>query len=513
MAFTGTITLHAQDDIRLSDHVTCAPLDIAIGKDGAIQVFKDGVGQLYSPSNVPYGGSLYNSFILAMGTTTVGATHSRFDYTDYDWDGTLSAVSGSGIPGDPWVITAYLTTSLADAELQVDIEYINGEEYFDYTITPTVPSSNTQIVKVYHVVDTYLNGSDDGAAYVLGSAPYDFVGVEATTGGLYEGFIKGNLAWDHYASERYTLVDDPEFGTDLSDNLDFDPSTDNGIGVQWTLGTVSGTQPAITYKFSFTTNPPVIDEICGNALDDNNDGRVDEEYPNGVQKNMLLWVKADEGFSGAVWEDQSPNGNDGTNVGSPTQVTSLNFNYGIEYDGSNYTYFNLPELAFEDPDQHIVIFSVYKPANNLTTMGIYGNQAGGANNININNESVGTGSTSGNSIPELYGNEAHLTMVIYDEEDQVSGSANSSHVYVNGVLEESFAFDEDSGSNVNSDFYVGVAGTNAASQNFTGEILELIIYHSDAGTEALNSTERAKVSSYLSKKYGISMPSDYLGSQ
>ena len=264
----------------------------------------------------------------------------------------------------------------------------------------------------------------------------------------------------------------------------------------------------------FTTNQPVVDEICNNGLDDNGDGRIDETYPGGIQKNMLLWVKADQGFSNGVWEDQSPNGNDGTNIGSPVSVNSLNFNPGIQYDGSNHTIFTLPELVFDTPDQHIAIFCVYKSDNNSTSMGVYGNQSAiSVANIMIFDGGVGTGDGYGTPVPELYGNEAHLSLVIYDEENAVSGTANSSQVYVNGVLEQSFTFNETTAGGVNTSFYLGKSGTHASSQNFNGEILEFIIYHTTAGTKVLNSMEMSKVESYLSIKYGITLPNDYLGSQ
>lgn len=487
-------------------------MDIIVANDGAIQIYKNGVGQFYSPNVAPPSPSVDNSIVLTFGTTEIGKGTGDFTYCDHNWSGSVSGVTGLGTVSNPWQISVNLTSSFPGASVFVTYSYVNGREEFDVSVNTTVPSSNTQFVKLYHCIDTYLNGSDNGAAYVLGSSPYVFMGVEATTGGLYEGFITGNNQWDHFASEQYLAVNTyPEDGGDLSDNLNFNSSTDNGMAVQWDLGVVQGAQPEITYKISLTTEIPLPKEICGNGMDDNIDGRIDETYPAGIEENLLLWVKADVGFSGSMWEDQSPNGNDGTNVNTPVSVTSLNFHSGIAYDGTNYTYFNLPDLSFDDPDNHVSIFCVYKPSNNSNEMGIFGNQSPtGSNNIMLYDGGLGDGDSFGNLVPELYGNSAHVSTIIYDEEDGVSGSANSSTVTVNGALEHSFAFDENEDDDVNSDFYLGSSGTHASSQYFQGEILELIIYHNDNGDFSVTSAQQQEIETYLSLKYGITSAQDYV---
>jgi len=256
-------------------------------------------------------------------------------------------------------------------------------------------------------------------------------------------------------------------------------------------------------------------EICDNSIDDNGDGRVDEAYPANVQDNLILWLKADAGFSPLLWEDQSPYGNDATVIGDPNIVSSgQNFNPTIEFDGDDAVFSNLPQLVFNTPDQHVTIFCVYNPANASDTMGVYGNQINGAlNNIVIYDGGVGNGNFTNTPIPELYGEYPHLTSVVLDEEDNVSGSLSSSHVSVNGEQVHTFSFDENSSFLVNSDFYVGSSGTNVNSQFFIGQISELIIYHNNVGNVSVSDTDRQKIQSYLALKYGISLPHDYVGSQ
>jgi len=285
-----------------------------------------------------------------------------------------------------------------------------------------------------------------------------------------------------------------------------------GEYVSLTASNINGGMPENTSELS-KSRIIVAFEICGNGVDDNGDGRIDEPYPAEIEENLLLWVKADQGFLATTWEDQSPNNNDGTNINNPVSVSSLNFNPGVQYNGNNHTVFDLPELVFEDPTNHLTIFCVYKPSTTLTSIGVYGNQAGGLNNIMIYNGGIGNGSTSGTPIPELFGNSPHLSTVVYDEEDGVSGTTNSSSVFVNGDQVQSLVYNEDGSASVNPDFYLGLSGTNPSSQNFEGEILELIIYHTSNGTESVSSDEIQKIESYLAIKYGISLNNSYIGSQ
>ncbi|MEM7160975.1 MAG: hypothetical protein AAF487_00915 [Bacteroidota bacterium] len=502
---------------QLSDHASPSPMDIAVANNGSIQVLKGGAGQMYNPNDIPIDNSILNSVIMTIGTTEIGQQGpGNFGYLDHDWDnGTVSGVSGSGTYLDPWEITAFLTSSsYAGAGVNITYSYVNGREYFDVSLTPTLPAANSQFVKVYHCIDTYLNGSDDGAAYTLGPSPHVFMGVEATTGGLYEGFIVGNDPWEHFSSEHWsTMLSQPADGDDLSDNLDFNSNTDNGIAVQWDLGNVAGSQPTITYKLSFTSNIPLPVEVCGNGVDDNIDGRIDEEYPGGVEENILLWVKADEGFSGSGWTDLSPHNNDGTHVNSPVNLTSINYNPAADYDGSNYTTFPLPELVFDSGNNHITLFMVYYPDDNSTTQGVFGNQAAGLNNITLADGALGNGNFTFVSETNLFGNSPKILRLTIDEEDNVAGMANGSSAYLNGILLQTFSFDENFSANVDSNFHIGKGGSNVASLFYDGKIMECIIYFNDDGGPALQSGQIQQVESYLSVKYGIEYNADYLGSQ
>ena len=187
-------------------------------------------------------------------------------------------------------------------------------------------------------------------------------------------------------------------------------------------------------------------EICGNGIDDNLDGNIDEPVPGGVADNLLLWLKADAGFSAGAWIDQGPFGNDAINFGDPASVSnSLNYNPGINFDGNDHVEIDLPELVFETGNNHVSILLVYTPSTAVTNIGVYGNETALAGaNIGLRDGQLETGwwSNPAVNVPQYFGITPHLITVQIDEEDNVAGSANSSTAYLDGTLLQNFFFDE-----------------------------------------------------------------------
>ncbi len=280
------------------------------------------------------------------------------------------------------------------------------------------------------------------------------------------------------------------------------------------LSGITGTCNDGSVETTYTPLQTTSLEICGNLIDDNGDGRIDEGYPASIEDNLILWLKADIGFGSAIWADQSPFGNDAVIHGDPSLVlNSLNFNNGIHFDGNDHVEVNLPELVFESGNHHIAVFAVYAPANNSTELGVYGNQASGIYNLTLFDGQIGNGASLGNSVPDLYGDWPHIASIIIDEEDNVSGASNSSRAYSNGTQILSFSFDENLISGVNSIFHIGKSGSNGVSQFFTGDIQEFIIYYEDDGNSSISELERRKIESYLAVKYGVVLSVDYISSQ
>ena len=315
----------------------------------------------------------------------------------------------------------------------------------------------------------------------------------------------------------------PDVGTVVIDNpstgaYTYTPSgicplnQDSVITFQYSVSNANGCS-SIGEMAINVTNVDQCPEICGNGIDDNGDGRIDEAIPGGVGENLLLWLKADAGFSATTWTDQGPNSNDATVFGDPTQNTnSLNFNSGINFDGNDYLEVNLPELRFDGGTHHVVIFAVYEPSTTATNIGIFGNQLTSNGTIEMYNNSIGLGFGSlGMGI--AYGDSPHLVSYVIDEEDNVGGVAFSSPFYHNGGLVLSNTFNETNISQTSNTFHIGRSGTFGGSQYFLGDIQELIIFHENDGNPSITNTQREKIESYLAIKYGLSIQHDYSDSQ
>lgn len=271
---------------QLSNDFAPSPLDLRVGAYGDIQIWRDGnaQGQLYHPdrdANGVVGWSMYNGIMMNVGGDTyVSYSGALAGYTDY-FTGGVSDITGSGTSADPWRLEVDLSNnSSSQYGFNVAYIYINGTEYFDIELTPFVPNSNNEVVKVYHLLDTYISSSDDGPAYTSGTDPYDVVGVLAADGSTFEAFVVTEDPWDRYCSQHYyTTLNEPFYDQELSNTLDTDPTTDNAIGIQWTLGVVKGTRPTIKYRVGFTAD---IGSIIG----------CEKSY---INKNRARTIKASGG--------------------------------------------------------------------------------------------------------------------------------------------------------------------------------------------------------------------------
>ncbi len=248
---------------RMSFDVSPSPLDIFVGRVGSIQIYRDGVEQLYNPNNSPNNRSMFNGVFLLDDNYLVATRSDALDGWNARWTGTVSGVSGSGTMADPWAMTAFLSSNDGGLyDIDITYSYVDGNDFFDVSLVPTVPAGNTDTIKIFHIFDTFLDGSDNGSAYTTGVSPHSVVGVQSATN--IEAFIVGNRQWDRYSSHfYYTVLNEPFYDGQLSNILDTDVTTDNAAGVQWTLGVVSGVQPAITYRIGFSDNP--MEFSCGSV--------------------------------------------------------------------------------------------------------------------------------------------------------------------------------------------------------------------------------------------------------
>jgi MYXO-CTERM domain-containing protein len=237
-------------------------LRIYLGNLGGIQVVRDGSGQFYG--DVPTGPEgVNNGFFLAVGPAGDATVYGP--QLDIEWDAVAwTAVSQTGVTGagtaeDPYQVVTVV--SAGGFRLGQTVRYVVPKVYCDVRLTLVPPTANDQNLRIYHWLDTYLNGGDFGPAVWephTGSATV--FGVAKGT--QYEVLIQGNRAWNAYFSGVYYRPGElMAAGGSLDNTLDETPTTDNGLAAQWNLGTP--TTP-VTWTYRIAT-AAVNDATCGDG--------------------------------------------------------------------------------------------------------------------------------------------------------------------------------------------------------------------------------------------------------
>ncbi|GAB5525031.1 MAG: hypothetical protein Roseis2KO_29030 [Roseivirga sp.] len=280
-----------------------------------------------------------------------------------------------------------------------------------------------------------------------------------------------------------------------------------------------------------TINGSVI-TFTGVNLDDGEFFTLGTNYfecsPGGVEDNLTLWLKADDGpdvtTDGSnvnTWTDKSTGGNDATSVVSSEPsfaATSINFNPTLDFDGSE-------EMVGTAGFNSIAYYLVINPDDNLTSASSsqvpvgFGAGAGASNDVGSFTFGNITGAFSGEVITHLQGGTGttYRTAVSSTNVSQINSGqsyllgvrddadmATTSEIFVDG---QELA-DLSSGAIITStdeDYNVGnftQATTDAFAINgfFDGQIGEIISYSvrpSDA--------EHNRIQSYLAVKYGITL--------
>jgi len=241
---------------------------------------------------------MFNGVYLAVGNTLVGpsgdmrqqcygenAVFVTCQMKHVPWNSvttTGGSASGSG------TITSRLTFNGAQGAYVVDLTltYVANNDYFSYRAVVTPPAQNTQMVKFYQMVDSYLGASDSGPGFYQGGAQ-PMVGTEKVVNGknTLEALRNTGRAWDGYFSGLYLCMYGAEgvdsntgavlqrcptysgsmrSGGDLytgADAINPDPSVDNGFAGVWKLGATK-TATTLNYDLVFsgtaTAFPPAI---------------------------------------------------------------------------------------------------------------------------------------------------------------------------------------------------------------------------------------------------------------
>lgn len=280
-----------------------------------------------------------------------------------------------------------------------------------------------------------------------------------------------------------------------------------------------------------TINSNVI-TFTGVNLDDGEYFTLGTNYfecsPGGVEDNLALWLKADDGPDVTTdgnnvntWTDKSTGGNDATSVVSSEPsfaATSINFNPTLDFDGTE-------EMVGTAGFNSIAYYLVVNPDDNMTSASGsqvpvgFGAGAGASNDVGSLAFGNITGAFSGEVITHLQGGTGttYRTAVSSTNVSQI----NSGQSYILGVRDDADVAttseifvdgqelaDLSSGSILTStdeDYNLGnftQATTDAFAINgfFDGQIGEIISYSvrpSDA--------EHNRIQSYLAVKYGITL--------
>jgi hypothetical protein len=277
-----------------------------------IQITRDGGNQVFGPDYVPdWPGSsvLYNGIFMRVGNTIVGPTLGNWVYEQpvvngmrrfVDW---TSITTAGGSQSGPGTITARLAYqmpygSLYTLDYTATLSDIN-DDFITETLTVNVPAGNTEEIKVYRAIDTYLGGSDQGPGYAkfpggdTTKVPTE-VGVVNRNGSVVEAYRDTTPTWDGWFSAHYLCS---ARGTDSWCGAGFrtqpilaggnlwrglqaingNAFTDNGIAVMWDTPEAAGST-TYDYEIIFTKGPGVLPPEIRPA-EQRVAGRVNDAFP------------------------------------------------------------------------------------------------------------------------------------------------------------------------------------------------------------------------------------------
>ncbi|NOU45325.1 MAG: DUF4347 domain-containing protein, partial [Methyloglobulus sp.] len=269
---TGGVLANGSDGLRIS-----------ITNLGQIQIKYQNQDQLYLSGTSDTSPNLFNGIYMAVGSQVIGPDTGAEGMTKVAWKSVgLQTLTGTGTSADPFVVSTKLYYDVnnnnvydvaSDFQVQVNTNYVLSNRFFTENVTITAPSSNTQAIKYYHAIDTFLAGGDNGPAFSLDPSlaqtnnttgdPY-FVGVRKGVGTANEsmvGFVEtGTTQFDHYYSSSYNGL--PLYGSgsgngvgiagggDIANTWNIVAATDNGLGVQMNAGVLTTTK-TLNYIIAF----------------------------------------------------------------------------------------------------------------------------------------------------------------------------------------------------------------------------------------------------------------------
>lgn len=241
------------------------------------------------------------------------------------------------------------------------------------------------------------------------------------------------------------------------------------------------------------------------------------QSPGGVSNHLTLWLRADTGTSTtsngspvSTWNDRSGkayNASQATSANQPVYnrntTDNINFNPVLKFDGTNDQLVIANQSALNGI---LTAFSVYNNSSSTGSRSPLGSQnstTSGWNYFVSGTTRYLFGFRSG--LTNISSGTGKLNTTEIGSFDLQPGVTLPASIYVNGrtVSTGNISYQ----SNTSGGLSIGASGTG--NNYFQGRIAETIIYDS-----LLSSTERQKINTYLSIKYGVPLdqtsPQDYL---
>ncbi|MBU6330698.1 MAG: hypothetical protein KGR18_12200 [Acidobacteria bacterium] len=263
-------------------------------------------GEIYGSCRLPGtsdSSSMFTQIALAVGDETDGGTAfvaPSFVTEQENWDGEMVTYvkpqHADNVTVKPWTVSAtasptqitQVLTGEADGltyTVVATVTYTSPDDRMKIDYQVVVPPGNTKPVRLYHLVDTYLGGSDQGPGFftdpvacgagesgaVVGVDRADLGVVEAfqyVSGEKWSGYMSGYyddvVFGDNYKTDPDNLEEGPHVGpgwmNDLNNSIVTDPNNDNGIGISWNFGATAGTySSSAKLIFSSTSVDPCAD--------------------------------------------------------------------------------------------------------------------------------------------------------------------------------------------------------------------------------------------------------------
>jgi hypothetical protein len=201
---------------------------------------------------VSVGAEVYGPDFSTNYATGTGISLTTADnYATYT-PGNQSTVTGAGTSGSPYAVTTSATAGTAGITVSETDRYVAGGNGYQTNITLTNTSAAGVTGVLYHAVDCYAAGSDNGyGEEETDGAIVCATSADNTAGGPAEE-LEPLTAGSHFVETYFnTLWADIDDQTDLPDTCDCTIHEDDAAGVNWDFSLVPGGSATYALRTNF----------------------------------------------------------------------------------------------------------------------------------------------------------------------------------------------------------------------------------------------------------------------